>query len=135
MLYAYGMESHALNDLSYRIVAAAIEIHRTIGPGLLENTYRKCMHYELGARRFHVVAEKVVPVTYKELTFDAGYRADLIVEDRIVVELKAVEHVLPVHRQQLLTYLRHTNKPLGLLINFNVAVLAKGVIRIKNGFW
>jgi GxxExxY protein len=128
------MEQHGLNDLSYRIISAAIEIHRTLGPGLLESTYRKCMRYELGARGLGVVAEKVVPVRYKELTLDAGYRFDLIVDDTIIVELKAIEHVLPVHRQQVLTYLRHLNKPLGFLINFNVEVLAKGIVRIKNGW-
>jgi GxxExxY protein len=124
----------SLNSLSYRIIAAAIEIHRSIGPGLLESTYRKCMVYELASHRLHVIVEKVVPVNYKSLILDAGYRLDLLVEDTIIVELKAVEHVLPVHRQQLLTYLRHMQKPLGLLINFNVPVLKEGVIRIKNGF-
>jgi GxxExxY protein len=92
------------------------------------------MIYELAAYGLEVIGEKVVPVTYKSLVLDAGYRLDLLVEDTIIVELKAVEHVLPVHRQQLLTYLRHTQKPLGLLINFNVAVLKEGVVRIKNGF-
>jgi GxxExxY protein len=92
------------------------------------------MAYELAAYRFQVVVEKLVPVRYKSLELDAGYRLDLLVEDTIIVELKAVEHVLPVHRQQVLTYLRHAQKPLGLLINFNVAVLKDGVVRIKNGF-
>jgi GxxExxY protein len=92
------------------------------------------MVYELASHRLHVIVEKVVPVNYKSLILDAGYRLDLLVEDTIIVELKAVEHVLPVHRQQLLTYLRHMQKPLGLLINFNVPVLKEGVIRIKNGF-
>jgi GxxExxY protein len=124
----------SLNSLSYRIIAAAIEIHRAVGPGLLESTYRKCMVYELAAARLRVIVEKVVPVNYKSLVLDAGYRLDLLIQDTIIVELKAVELVLPVHRQQLLTYLRHTRKPLGLLINFNVAVLKEGVVRIKNGF-
>jgi len=128
------MDLHGLNELSYRIIAAAIEIHRSLGPGLLESTYRKCMIYELAERGFIVVAEKIIPVRYKDLTLDAGYRVDLIINDTIIIELKAIEHVLPVHRQQVLTYLRHLNKPLGLLINFNVDVLSKGIIRIKNGW-
>ena len=128
------MQLDRLNDLSFRIIECAIEIHRALGPGLLESTYRKCMIYELAQRSFGVLSEKLVPVRYKDLVLDAGYRLDLIVEDTIVVELKAVEAVLPVHRQQVLTYLRHTDKPLGLLINFNVEVLAKGVTRIKNGY-
>ena len=129
-----SVELQPLNDLSYLIIECGIEIHRALGPGLLESTYRKCMLYELGQRKLVVVAEKVVPVRYKELVLDAGYRVDLIVEDTIVVELKAIETVMPVHRQQVLTYLRHADKPLGLLMNFNVEVLTKGVTRIKNGY-
>jgi GxxExxY protein len=123
-----------LNDLSYRIIEAGIEIHRALGPGLLESTYRKCMIYELRGRGLEIVAEKIIPVRYKDLVLDAGYRVDLIVADTIIVELKAIETVLSVHYQQVLTYLKHANKPLGLLINFNVAVLTSGVKRIKNGF-
>jgi GxxExxY protein len=123
-----------LNDLSYLIIQCGIEVHRILGPGLLESTYRKCMIYELGLHKLSVVSEKIVPVRYKELVLEAGYRVDLIVQDTIIVELKAVEHVLPVHQQQLLTYLKHMNKPLGLLMNFNVEVLTKGVTRIKNGY-
>jgi GxxExxY protein len=92
------------------------------------------MTYELGLHKLNVVSEKIVPVRYKELVLDAGYRVDLIIQDTMVVELKAAEHVLPVHQQQLLTYLKHLDKPLGLLINFNVDVLIKGVTRIKNGY-
>jgi GxxExxY protein len=128
------VEPDRLNVLSYRIIEAGIEIHRALGPGLLESTYRKCMTYELGLRGLDVVSEKVVPVRYKDLALDAGYRVDLIVADTIVVELTAIEMVLPAHYQQVLTYVKHMNKPLGLLINFNVAVLANGVKRIKNGF-
>jgi GxxExxY protein len=122
-----------LNALSYRIIEAGIDIHRVLGPGLLESTYRKCMIYELGLRKLDVVSEKIVPVSYKDLALDAGYRVDLIVADTIVVELKAIEVVLPVHYQQVLTYAKLLNKPLGLLLNFNVAVFASGVKRIKNG--
>ena len=128
------MEYQQLNDLSYLIIECGIEIHRALGPGLLESTYRKCMVYELGLRKLGVVSERIVPVRYKELVIDAGYRLDLIVEDTVIVELKAIETVLPVHGQQVLTYLRHADKPLGLLMNFNVEGLTKGVSRIKNGY-
>jgi GxxExxY protein len=128
------MEPQQLNDLSHRIIGAGIEIHRALGPGLLESTYRTCMIYELRERCMDVVSEQLIPVRYKTLMLDGRYRIDLIVDDTIVVELKSVETVLPVHRAQVLTYLRHTNKPLGLLMNFNVAVLAYGVDRIKNGY-
>ncbi len=87
-----------------------------------------------GLRKLGVLSERLVPVRYKELVLDAGYRLDLIVEDTVIVELKAIETVLPVHRQQVLTYLKHGDKPLGLLLNFNVEVLTKGVSRIKNGY-
>lgn len=128
------MEPEQLNDLSYRIIGAGVEIHRTLGPGLLESTYRTCMIYELRERGMKVVSEQVIPVRYKNLILDGGYRLDLMVDDTVIVELKSVEAVLPVHHAQVLSYLRHTNKPLGLLMNFNVEVLAKGVDRIKNGF-
>ena len=120
--------------LSYRIIGAGVEVHRALGPGLLESTYRTCMVYELRERQMNVLTEQVIPVRYKSLVMDGGYRIDLIVNDTVIVELKSVESVLPVHHAQVLSYLRHTNKPLGLLMNFNVAVLVMGVDRIKNGF-
>jgi GxxExxY protein len=127
------MDAEKLNDLSYRIIGAGVEVHRALGPGLLENTYRICMVYELRERQMHVVTEQVIPVRYKNLILDGGYRVDLIVDDTVIVELKSVETVLPVHHAQVLSYLRHLKKPLGLLMNFNVAVLTAGVDRIKNG--
>jgi GxxExxY protein len=128
------MESEKLNDLSFRIIGAGIEVHRALGPGLLESTYRTCMIYELRERRMSVVSEQAIPIRYKSLILDGRYRMDLIVDDTVIVELKSVENVLPVHHAQVLSYLRHMNKPLGLLINFNVAVLTHGVDRIKNGY-
>ena len=128
------MDIESLNNLSYRIIGAGIEVHREIGPGVLESTYRQCIVYELRERGLNVVAEQVIPIRYKKLFLDGGYRIDLLVEDTIIVELKSIETVLPVHRAQVLSYLRHLNKPLGLLMNFNVAVLTDGVERIKNGF-
>jgi len=128
------MELERLNAISLLIIQAAIEIHRTLGPGLLESIYRMCLIYELRERGLAVLSEKVVPIRYKSLVFDGNYRLDLLVENEIVVEIKAVEITLPVHHAQLLSYLRLTNKQLGLLINFNVPVLVDGVKRIMNGF-
>ena len=127
------MESRQLNDISFLIIQAAIEVHRTLGPGLLESVYRTCMIYELRQRNLDVIAERLVPICYKEVIFEGGYRLDLQVADQIIVEIKAVENLLPVHHAQVLSYLRLTRKPIGLLINFSVPVLIKGVKRIMNG--
>jgi GxxExxY protein len=126
------VEPTALNAISYQIVAAAIEVHSALGPGLLENIYRTCLVHELGKMGMEVVTEKTVPIYYKDLVLEGSYRLDLLVNDDIVIELKSVEQVLPVHCAQLLSYLRLTNKPLGLLINFNVPRLVQGVRRIVN---
>ncbi len=128
------MDTAAFDRTSFLVIQAAIEIHKALGPGLLESTYRTCMIYELRLRNLKVVSELVVPVRYKDLVLDGGYRFDLLVEDAVIVELKAIETVLPVHRAQLLTYLRHTDKQLGLLINFNVKQLVLGVNRVVNKF-
>ena len=127
------MDSRQLNDISFLIIQAAIEVHRTLGPGLLESVYRTCMIYELRQRDLGVVAEQLVPICYKEVIFEGGYRLDLQVADQVIVEIKAIENLLPVHHAQVLSYLRLTGKPIGLLINFNVPVLVKGVKRIMNG--
>jgi GxxExxY protein len=121
-----------LNALSYRIIAAAIDVHSTIGPGLLESVYRACIMHELRACGLSVAAEQLLPIYYKGLVLDGSYRIDLMVNDNVILELKAVEHVLPVHHAQLLSYLRLTNKSLGLLINFNVPRLVDGVHRVVN---
>ena len=126
------MELQQLNGISFAIIQAAIEIHRTLGPGLLESVYRSCMIHEITERGLSVVAEQSVAIRYKNLILDVGYRLDLLVEGVVIVELKSVEVILPVHRAQLLSYLRLTNRRLGLLINFNVPALVKGVKRIIN---
>jgi GxxExxY protein len=128
------MSTAALNQISHLIIQAAIEIHKAIGPGLLESAYLPCMIYELGQRGLSVVSQVTIPIRYKHLELPGGYRIDLMVEDAVIVELKSVETVLPVHRAQVLTYLRQTNKELGLLINFNVDKLVLGVDRIVNRF-
>ena len=128
-----GPDPSALNALSHQIIAAAIEIHSTIGPGLLESVYRTCLIHELRTAGMTVDSEKLVPISYKGLILEGSYRIDLLVNEQIILELKAVEQVLPVHQAQLLSYLRLTNKPLGLLINFNVQRVVQGVRRVVNG--
>jgi GxxExxY protein len=116
-------------QLTEAIIGAAMEVHRALGPGLLESAYEKCLCHELKLRGFAVGSEVELPVTYKGLTLNCGYRLDLVVEDSVIVELKAVEQTLPVHEAQLLTYLRLSGKRVGLLINFNVPVLKDGITR------
>lgn len=118
------------NETTGEIIAAAIEVHRTLGPGLLESTYSECLQWELGTRKLRYTTQHPLPLVYKGRTLSASYRVDLIVEDCVVVEVKAVASVLPVHRAQVLTYLRLTGCPAGLLINFHVAKLMDGVSRI-----
>jgi GxxExxY protein len=120
------------NGLATDIIGAAIEVHKQLGPGLLESVYRDCMVYELKTREICVVREVSVPVRYKGIEFSAAYRADLVVADKVIVELKAVDILLPVHAAQLLSYLRISGKRLGLLINFNVSQLRDGIKRIVN---
>ncbi len=127
------MTPHRLNLISYLIVQAAIEVHRILGPGLLESIYRACLIYELRERGLTVVAEQLMPLHYKGMIFDAAYRIDLLVENEVIVELKSIASILDVHEAQVLSYLRLADKPLGLLMNFNVPVLVKGVRRIMNG--
>jgi GxxExxY protein len=118
-----------LKELTWEIVGAAIEVHRALGPGLLEASYRKCLLHELEARGLAVKAEVPIEIHYKGLHLPAAYRADLVVEGAALVELKAIEKTLPVHEAQILTYLRHTGLRVGLLLNFNVPVLKDGVRR------
>jgi len=117
------------NEITEAIIGAAIEVHRALGPGLLESAYRQCLCHELQLRGLPFVCERPLPVIYKGLRLDCGYRVDLIVAEAVVVELKTVDHLAPVHDAQLLTYLRLGGWKLGLLINFNVAVLRNGIHR------
>ena len=118
--------------ISGLVIAAAIEVHRALGPGLLESAYLACLIRELELRSVSFRSQVAVPLTYKGTSVDCGYRIDLLVENRIVVELKAVEQIHPIHFVQVLTYLRLTGNRLGLLINFNVPVLHQGIRRIPN---
>jgi len=111
------------------IIGAAIEVHRHLGPGLLESAYEQCLCQELHLRGLPFRCQVDLPLSYKGLKLDCGYRIDMIVGDEIVVELKAVEKILPIHEAQLLTYMKLAGKPVGLLINFNVPLLTQGIIR------
>lgn len=120
------------NDVCREVIGAAIEVHRNLGAGLLESTYTRCLHRELRSRGLRFVSERLVPIVYKSEPLDESYRIDLMVEDLVIVELKSVERLLPVHQSQLLTYLHLTGCPAGLLINFNVPKLTDGVKRLLN---
>jgi GxxExxY protein len=120
------------NDVTRVILAAAIEVHRALGPGLLESIYMQCLEFELASRNLRYVVQKPIPIVYKGMVLDASYRIDLIVEDLVVVDVKSVIALAPVHQAQVLTYLRLTRCPVGLLINFNVPRLMDGVKRLIN---
>jgi GxxExxY protein len=122
-----------LNRITQSVIGAAIEVHRELGPGLLESAYEECLCHELWGSGVAYARQRELPVEYKGLKLDCGYRVDLIVAERVVVEIKAVEGLLPIHEAQLLTYLRLGRWPVGLLINFNVAVLKKGIRRLVWG--
>jgi GxxExxY protein len=118
-----------LNELTEAVIGACIEVHRNTGPGLLESVYEKCLCRELNLRNIPFVCEHPLPLNYKGLILDCGCRIDLLVDQRLVLELKSVEKILPVHEAQLLTYLRLGKWEVGLLINFNVPVLKNGIVR------
>ena len=120
------------NAVAREIVDAALRVHRTLGPGLLETVYEAALACELEQRGLRAARQQPVPVTYGSTRFQMGFRADLLVEDRVIVEVKSVDAVAPVHKKQLLTYLRLSGKHLGLLINFNVALLKNGITRLVN---
>ncbi len=119
------------NSLTDTIIGAAITVHRELGPGLLESVYEKCLAFELADRGLSATTQQEIPVSYKNLTFDCGFRADLIVENKVLVELKSIDQLLPVHTAQVLTYLKLSNLRTGLLINFNVPLLKSGIKRLS----
>lgn len=120
------------NDITAAIIETSIDIHRSLGPGLLESVYRKILAYELKKRGFQVEEEQPIPVVWEDVRMELGFRADLIVNGMVIVETKSVESVHPVHKKQLLTYLRLMDKRVGLLINFNVDLLKNGISRVVN---
>ena len=123
-----------INEITQAIIGAAIEVHRALGPGLLESAYEECLCRELSLRQIPFERQRSLPMNYKGLRLDCGYRIDLLVADMVVVEIKAVESLLPIHEAQLLTYLRLGGWTVGLLINFNVPVLKQGIRRRVLGF-
>jgi len=122
-----------LNDLTGNVIGLCIEIHRELGPGLLESAYEECLAYELSKAGLRFERQRPLPVHYKEVRLDCGYRLDLVIEDALIIELKAVTELHPIHEAQLLTYLKLDRKSLGLLINFNVPVLKQGIKRVACG--
>ena len=119
-----------LNRLSSTIIGAAIKVHKSLGPGLLESTYETCLDYELRQKGCRVERQKKLPVTYENVEIEAGYRIDLLVEEQVIVEIKAVEALAPIHEAQVLTYLKLSGLRLGLLLNFNEMSLKKGIRRL-----
>jgi GxxExxY protein len=124
----------AINSITESIISAAIAVHRELGPGLLESAYESCLVYELLQQGLTVERQKALPVTYRGVKIDCGYRIDLLVEDAVIVELKAVESIDPIHEAQLLSYLKLSGYQIGLLINFNVRMLKQGIKRLVNNF-
>jgi GxxExxY protein len=124
-------EKEDSNSLTGKIIGASIEIHRALGPGLLESAYEVCLIYELRRRKLKVDPQKSMPVFYKDVYLDCGYRVDLVVEDQVIVEIKSVAALASIHEAQLLSYLRLSDCEIGLLINFNVRVLREGIRRLR----
>ena len=123
-----------LNELTGAIIGAAIEVHRNLGPELLESAYESCLLWELRQKYLKVETQVPVPIRYKGIQLDAGYRIDLLVQDKIIVEMKAIDKIQPIHTAQVLTYLKMTNLKMALILNFNVGLMRSGIKRIINDF-
>lgn len=123
------MTMEELNKITESIIGSAIEVHRNLGPGLLESAYRECLRYELLQRGYEALQEVPLPLIYKGVSLDCGYRLDLLVNDAIIVEIKSVESLAPIHEAQLISYLKISGGKLGLLLNFNVKMLKHGGIK------
>lgn len=121
------------NQLTNEIIGSAIEVHRNLGPGLLESTYEECLAFELQERKLKVERQLELPILYKGNQLDQNYRIDLLVDNQVVIELKSVNKIEPIHDAQLLTYLKLANKRYGLLLNFNVPIMKQGIKRLLNG--
>jgi GxxExxY protein len=122
-----------LNKLSSKIISAAIEVHKELGPGLLESAYEECMCHEFQLKNLGFERQKALPVIYKDKRLDCGYRMDIVVERAIILELKTCEKIEPIHKAQLLTYLKLSGLRLGLILNFNVSLMRDGITRVVNG--
>ena len=127
-------ERERLDSITDSIIGGAIEVHRAMGPGLLESAYEACLAFELVERGLKIERQKPLPVVYRDVKLDCGYRLDILVEDAVVVEIKAVDQIVPIHKAQLLSYLRLSKCLVGLLINFNVKVLKSGIVRMVNDY-
>jgi len=123
-----------MNQLSSKIIGAAIEVHKTLGPGLLESAYEECLCHELGMQGLLFEKQKPLSIDYKGKKLDCGYRLDIIVEKAVIIELKSCEKIEPIHKAQLLTYLKLSGLNLGLILNFNVSLMRDGIVRIVNEF-
>ena len=121
---------HRENLVTQTVIGAAIDVHRELGPGLLETAYRSCLVHELTLRGVKTESERGLPIRYRGVELDVGYRVDIVIEDLVLVEIKAIERLLPIHEAQLLTYLKLSGKHVGLLINFNVKLLTSGIRRL-----
>lgn len=119
------------NQITEKIIGCAIEVHRFLGPGLLESAYEECLAFELQKAGLNIERQKAVPVVYKEIKLDCGYRIDILVENKVVIELKTIDEFNPVHEAQILTYIKFAQKSIGLLINFNVTLLKNGIRRYR----
>ncbi len=128
------VKARDLNALSKIILDCTFRVHTGLGPGLLESAYLGCMTYELRQQNLDVNSEVVLPVKYRGVTIDLGYRLDVLIENAIILELKAIERVLPIHHAQLLSYLKLSGKELGFMLNFNVLHMKDGITRVVNGF-
>ena len=126
-------EREELNKLTEGIIGAAIDVHRNLGPGSLESAYQAALAYELNQRSYKVEQQKPLPMLYKEIKLDAGYRLDFLVNDKVVLEIKSSDKIIPIHDAQILSYLRLSGCKVGLLINFNVKLLKNGIKRFING--
>jgi len=118
-----------INEITQRIIGCAIEVHKNLGPGLLESAYEECLAYDLDRAGFSIRRQQPVPVVYKDVKLECGYRIDILVENSVIVELKALDEINPVHEAQILTYMKFAGKKFGLLINFNVTILKNGIRR------
>jgi GxxExxY protein len=127
-------EAEQLNRLTDAIIGSAIAVHKALGPGLLESAYEACLTFELSQRGLKVEQQKPLPVVYRDVRLDCGYRIDLLVEDSVIVEIKSVDFLLPIHHAQLLSYLRLSGRRVGLLINFNVRAVKDAISRVVNHF-
>ena len=130
-LYKVIKKTMEINQITEKIIGCAIEVHRHLGPGLLESAYEECLAYEIMNSGLYVERQKAVPVIYKEIKLDCGYRIDLLIEKTVIIELKSIEAFNPVHEAQILTYMKFANKSIGLLINFNVTLLKNGLKRYR----